>query len=267
MIYVMPKERDTQAKAWFFSMSGLIAGAVAVLFRWLQIQIIFEEETGLPKSGTFISILMMLWMIAMPIVLWLIAGLMPTEGSSKEPEEALAAPNKEIPFITAFLALGAGAGAFLLFLKGDVKIEYIAALLGLLSIPALATFTSLPRWGGFGATLSVIPVVFFSLWLVVFYKTNAVNPVVWDYGPQILAITGCLYAAFRLCGYLFYRIEPRKTIAGCCTALGYSLMVLTDNCSIALRLIVICWGVFFGIMSWIIVRNFSLPEENIVEEY
>ena len=90
----------------------------------------------------------------------------------------------------------------------------------------------IPRWGGFGAALSVLPVLFFCLWLVVFYKENAANPILWSYGMEILAIAMCLLAVFRLSAYLFYRAKPRRAIFACMLALITSLATLTDSVSL-----------------------------------
>lgn len=263
----MRKERNTQTQAWVFSMAGLISGACAVLLRWLQIEIIYDAETRLPQTGAMISSIMMLWMVAAPVILWLLAGKMPVAGTSLEPEEALAVPGKELLWILTLLTAGAGLGSLLLLFRGSTKTEYIVAMLSLLSLPAMVAMPFLPRWGSFGAILSVLPVLFFSFWLVTYYKNNAVNPVVWDYGTQILAIAGCLYASFRLCGYLFYRIEPRKTLFGCGVALTYCLMILTDKCSLAMRVILPCWGVFFGVMGWVIVNNLAPPNTEPEKDY
>ena len=118
--------------------------------------------------------------------------------------------------------------------------------------------------GGFGAALSVLPVLFFCLWLVVFYKENAANPILWSYGMEILAIAMCLLAVFRLSAYLFYRAKPRRAIFACMLALITSLATLTDSVSLGARAVLGGWGIGTAVMCWIIINNFvpPAPEED-----
>ena len=110
----------------------------------------------------------------------------------------------------------------------------------------------------------MLPVLFFCLWLVVFYKENAANPILWSYGMEILAIAMCLLAVFRLSAYLFYRAKPRRTIFACMLALITSLATLTDSVSLGARAVLGGWGIGAAVMCWVIINNFvpPAPEED-----
>ena len=163
----------------------------------------------------------------------------------------------------AAAALAALGSAYLFFKEASTLMK-AAALLGILSAPVLAMMPQIPRWGGFGAALSVLPVLFFCLWLVVFYKENAANPILWSYGMEILAIAMCLLAVFRLSAYLFYRAKPRRAIFACMLALITSLATLTDSVSLGARAVLGGWGIGTAVMCWIIINNFvpPAPEED-----
>ena len=247
-----------QKNAWTYSMAGTVLGAFGLLVRWLQCEIIFDE-TGLPVKNAAVSWLMVIYMLAMTGVLWWLSGRMGTENASTEPEEAMSAVTLEA---RALLALGAAAialGSAVMFLRLEETIFRIAALAGFLSAPVMALYPSLDRWGGFGAGLSVLPVAFFSLWMGSFYKTNAVNPVVWTYAMEILAIAGCLLGAYRCSAYFFYRAQPRQGIFGCAIATAFSLMVLMDEISMGERIMFAGWAICFGTLCWIVLR--SVPEK------
>lgn len=246
-----------QNHAWKYSMTATVLAALAVLLRWLQCESVFDEE-GLARTNALQSWILVIAIIASAAVLWWLAGRLVKAGvAPEEPELALSRPNKEVGGLLIVASIAALGGAAILFL-GEMRMGMrLTALLGLLAALIPAVLPHMPRWGGFGAFLAVIPVVFFSLWLIIFYKNNAINPTLWYYGPEVLAIAACLMASYRVCGYLFYRMQPRQTLFACGLALVFSLMVLTDTVSLAARVTLAGWGVAFGAISWLILRNFA----------
>ena len=246
-------------------MAGTVLGAFGLLVRWLQCEIIFDES-GLPVKNAPVSWLLVLYMAAMTAVLWWLSGRMEAHRVSAEPEEAMGADTREARALLALGALAIGLGAGVMFLRMDEIIFRIAALAGILSAPVMALYPSLNRWGGFGAGLSVLPVAFFSLWMISFYKTNAVNPVLWSYAMEILAIAGCLLAAYRCSSWLFYRAEPRKGIFGCAVATAFSLMVLMDEITMGERIMFAGWAICFGTLCWIVLRSAAPGEEGETRE-
>jgi len=254
-----------QREAWTYSMTATVLGAFGVLLRWLQCEIIFDDVTGLPIKNAPVSYFLVLFLLAVAAGLWWLSGRMSVRRSSQEPEEALSQPNREVGVLLGVAAAAVAVGAIWMFLKEINTLMRVTALLGLLSAPVLAMMPSLPRWGGFGALLSLIPVVFFSLWIVMFYKENAVNPIVWEYGVQMLAIAAGLLAAYRLCGYLFYRINARRTVFSCALALTVCLTVLMDQASMGERIMFAGWGIGYGTLCWVLLNNF-LPADGTEEE-
>ena len=249
-----------QKNAWTYTMAGTVFAAVAVMLHWLQVQKIFDPETGLPTLHAPITTLLVVVLVLVAAALWWLSGRMKTDCAPEEPEDALALPHRETGWILIAAAALAALGSAYLFFKEDSTLMKAAALLGILSAPVLAMMPQIPRWGGFGAALSVLPVLFFCLWLVVFYKENAANPILWSYGMEILAIAMCLLAVFRLSAYLFYRAKPRRAIF----ALITSLATLTDSVSLGARAVLGGWGIGTAVMCWIIINNFvpPAPEED-----
>ena len=248
-----------QKEAWTYSLTGAILGAFALLLRWLQREMIMDES-GLPVAHAPVSVLLVLFLIAAGAGLWILAGRLGGDRTAAEPEDALRV-SSPIPTILLGLA-GAAAlgGALLTVVEANSVLLRVAAMLGLLSAAALVLYPSLPRWGGFGALLSLLPVVFFSLWLIVCYKDNAVNPIVWDYGMLILAVAASLFAAYRLCGYLFYRIDSRRTVFACALAVVLCLSVQMDDIAGGVRILLAGWAIGYGTLSWVLWRN-MLPSK------
>ncbi|MBR6115477.1 MAG: hypothetical protein IKQ10_09965 [Oscillospiraceae bacterium] len=248
-------------EAWTYSLTGAILGAFGLLLRWLQWQMIYEEETGLPIQNAPVSYLLVVFLIAAAAGLWVLSGRLGADHSAAEPEQAMAITNRIVGVLLAVAALAAGAGALLMVLTEESFVMRFAALLGVVAAAVLALYSSLSRWGGFGAFLSLVPVIFFSVWIVIFYKDNSVNPVVWSYAMQILAIAACLFAVYRLCGYLFYRIQSRRSVFACALAEMLCLCTLMDDTSLGSRVLFAGWAVGCGVMCWVLWRNMVLPEE------
>ena len=248
-------------EAWTYSLTAAILGALGVLIRWLQCQQIFEPDTGLAVKDAFVSVLMVLTLAAFAWALWWLSGKMDLEYTAPEPEEALALPNRYVGWALTFGAVIAAGGALLQFFTADNMFFRAVALLGLLSAAVLGMLPSLPRWGNFGAALVLAPVLFFALWLVGYYKENSVNPVVWGYAMQILAMAACLLAVFRLCGYVYYRMKPRQTLFACGLGGTLGLTVLMDNAPGPARLLFAGWGIGLCVLCWILLDNLQLPGE------
>ena len=249
-----------QKNAWTYALSGTVLGAFGLLLRWLQCEIIFDEN-GLPAKNAPMSWLLVIYMVIMVAVLWWLAGRICSGPTPEEPEEVMAAVTREA---TVFLVLGAAAvalGAAYMFLRIYDTIFRVTALMGILSAPVMALYPSLNRWGGFGAGLSLIPVAFFAVWLVAFYKTNAVDPTLWNYAMEILAIAGCLLASYRCSAYLFYRADARHGIFACAVGTAFSLMVLMDQITAGERILFAGWAICFGVLCWILVRSFPADTE------
>lgn len=253
-----------QKKAWIYTMAGTVLAAFTVMLRWLQTQTVFDAETGLPTLHAPLTTMLVAALLLAAAALWWLSGRMGADNAPEEPEQALALPHRETGWILIATAALAAIGSAYLFFTEDGTLMKAAALLGILSAPVLAMMPQLPRWGGFGAALSVLPVLFFCLWLVVYYKDNAANPILWSYGMEILSIAMCLLAVFRLSAYLFYRANPRRAIFACMLALVTSLSSLTDGVSLGSRAVLGGWGIGAAVMCWIIIYNFlpPVPEED-----
>ena len=258
-----------QKQAWIHSMTAVGLGAVCVLLRWLQNMNAFEPETGLIVPGHTLSILLALTLLGSAVGLWGLNRTLRFASASDDPEKAMG----ETPLpLTAVMVSGgiiAIGGAVLYYFTGVGIVPKMTALLGLFSVSALLLFPYLNRWGGFGAFLSLFPVAFFSTWLVVAYRDYARDPVLWNYAPLMLAISGSLYAVYRLAAYFFYRAQPTKVVYACALATVLNMTVLMDTAIGAGRLILGGWAVGFAAIVGMLILNMSevLPEYDVEDEY
>lgn len=255
------KDTDMQKKAWIYAIAITVLGAFGGLLRWLQCEMIFDEITGLPQKDAGISTVLTVYLILTVGALWWLSGYVTARCGEGDPEGALNIFSRVINILLIAASVVAGLGGAYMFLVEHSTMLRVAALLGILSATLPALYPALPRWGGFGAFLSLLPVAFFSLWLVTFYKSHAVNPVVWEYGMEILAISVTLFAAYRVSGCLFYRLNLRHTVFACGLGTVGCLTVLMDRASADARILLLGWGVAFGVLSWVLLRN-AVPRED-----
>ena len=257
-----------QKESWQHTLIAVVFSAVCLMLRWLQNMIVYDAQTQLPASGSALSWLLAILYAVSAAVLFLAARRFRRVYMPTEPEEALAEAPKLLLGLLGAAGLGAAFGCVLLYFTGGGTAMRITALLGLLAVPALLLFPLLPRWGGLGAALSLAPVLFFSVWLVVAYRDNAVNPVVWDYGPLILAVASALFAAYQLAGYLFYRVQPVRAVFAASLAPVCGLTILMDETAGAARVILASWAVGLLAIRWLLIKNMYAPrDEGGEEEY
>lgn len=251
----MRKEAST------YCIAVVILGAFSLLLRWLQCSMIFKEGSDLAVAGAPISYLVGILLVVIPIVLWRLSRSTGIDGGSREPEIALARPHLAVGVLLGLLALVAALGAVLLFFQATSLPLKIAALLGLLAAPVLMLYPSLPNWGGVGAAFSLVPVAFYALWMIVIYKENVVNPVLWVFAVQILAVAAGLYALFHLSAYLFYSAKPRKALFACGLAAVYGMIALADSVVLSMKVLLGSWSVAMAALCWMLMTNIPETEE------
>ncbi len=258
-----------QRQAWIHSMTAFILGAVCVLLRWLQNMMVFDAETGLAIPRHALSIILALTLMGSAVGLWILNRSLRLAIAKEDPEKAM--EDVPMPLTLAIVAGGVmvAGGAVLSYFTAVGISAKLTALLGLFSVTGLIFFPFLSRWGGFGAFLSLGPVAFFSVWLVVAFRDYSRDPELWHYAPLILAIAASLYAVFRLCAYFHYRAQPLKITYACALATVMNMTVLMDTSAGAGRLILGGWAVGFAAVSGLLIMNMTQVAESfdVEDEY
>ena len=258
-----------QKQAWIHSLTAVGLGAVCVLLRWLQNMNVFDAETGLAAPRHTLSILLALLLMGSAVAMFVMNRSLRAASASDDPEQAMA--ELPMPLTAVIVAAGviAAGGAVMSFFLGVGTVNKVTALIGLVSVTGLLFFPFLNRWGGFGAFLSLMPVVYFSVWFVVAYRDYARSPVLWSYAPLMLAIAASLYGVYRLSAYFHYRAQPLKAVYACCLATMLNMTVLMDTAIGAGRLILGGWAIGFAAIAGLLILNMSevLPEYDVDDEY
>ncbi|MEI3084743.1 MAG: hypothetical protein V8S87_01340 [Oscillospiraceae bacterium] len=189
------------------------AGAFGVFLRWLQDQLAFDEN-GLSEPSVF-NFLVPLMLLA--------AAWMFTRFINKIEDDKLYVPrdfcdalfNPGKLFAVARWAIGLlmclGSVVLLMTSETDVDADFIRiiCLLGFLSGLAFPFVLGSANYDEFANVRFVrlcmmMPILLFSAWLILCYKQNSYNSVVWSYVIEMATIIVALLAFFRIAGYAFF---------------------------------------------------------------
>ncbi len=245
------------------------AGAFGVFFRWLQRQLAFDDGLAGPS----------LWNVVVPLSILAAAWIfrrfveqfrddrchLPTDFHG-------ALKNDLLLYRMVRVAVGALMilGAALLFAKsetdpnvGFLRVLSIAGALTGLSWPLLlaeANREPLARRRGLICLYSMMPVLFFAVWLVYDYKLNSLNSVIWAYAVEVLTVCVAILAFFRVAGFAFGQPNAEKSLRLCMLGAFLCLMSLADERHAGLQIMLFASALQLVLYAWIMVDNLEQGE-------
>lgn len=240
------------------------AGAFGVFFRWLQHMTAFNDA-GLVDKSAFNFLVPL--MVVGCIVLYQ-RFLKKTDEErlyvSEEFCEALFNPGK---IFTAIRWAACGVmclGALALVLT--TELDKNADFLRIIAVLAVLAGVSYPLYMGEGnyedvervgliRLYGVAPVLLFAAWLVLSYKENVYNSVVWDYVLEMVTLIVVINAFFRMAGFAFSAVNGRKARFYCMLGTSLCIMSLADERYIGEQLIIGAAAVMLAADNWIMIMN------------
>ena len=214
------------------------AGAFGVFLRWLQLQLAFNE-LGLPDPSAF-HIGLILYVVAAALVFLYFVRRYENQHLYLPDEFPAAFSNTGRLYLAVRIVAGLllCAGGALLYMQVDADRNstdyHIIAILAVLSgICYLLWMTAANRdpqpniW--ILCVLSFLPMLFLAAWMVICYKVNTINSVIWSYGPEMVAVGASMFAFFRLGGYAFGRPKWKRTLFDCMLAAMLCITCLADE--------------------------------------
>ena len=242
------------------------AGAFGVFFRWLQLQLAFEE--GLARRSLWnwivpLSILAAAWLFRRFVEQYRSAHLYLPQGF----HGAL----KNAGFLFRLARWGVGGlmclGALVLVAGSEVDKHagFLRLLAGLgalsgLSVPLLLGLANRPDeeqrpW--LLCLLSVLPILFYAAWLVYCYQVNSINSVIWAYVIEVLTLCVVMLAFFRVAGFAFAQYNAEKALRYCMLGAFLCLMSLADERSMGLQLMLLATAGTLVLYNWIMIDNLA----------
>ena len=154
--------------------------------------------------------------------------------------------------LLAGLSMAAGSA---LLLPGGNVLTRILALLGLVAAAGYAFYPAATRREGSGGVLGVGVVLFFCYWLVVFYKENSGDPVLWNYAVETLALASATLAFYYVVGYLYYRAKPLRTIYSALLAVFFCMTALGGDLDLGISLILAGTALALLTLAGVLILN------------
>lgn len=242
------------------------AGAFGVFFRWLQDQMAFNEA-GLAEKSVF-NYLVPLLILAGALLFNRFIEQAKAEKLYIPTDFCQALRNEGRLFTIARWACGLlmvlGGIALIAGCETDKEAKMLFALAGLavasgLSYPLLLGSANdkygklrHPTLACMGA---VLPVLLFALWLVLCYKQNALNSVVWSYLIEMATVIVALLAFFRAAGFAFGAVKTWPTLFTIMLGVMMCIMSLADERYIGMHIIMLGAAAQLLLYTWLLIVN------------
>ena len=245
------------------------AGAFGVFLRWLQLQMAFNE-LGLAEKSRF-HLVLILYVLAAGVLFFRFIRQYEKQRMYLPDSFSGAFSNAGLFYRLARIAAGAlvCVGAILLFMQTDLdqhssdyRMLAVCGLLAGLSFPIWLSRadreTETASW--LLCLLSFFPMFFMAAWLVICYKLNTINSVVWSYGPELFAVGCAMFAFFRLGGWVFGRPSWQRCLFLCTFAAALCILNLADTRWLGLQVCFLGIAAELILCCWIMVCNLQKGE-------
>lgn len=246
------------------------AGAFGVFFRWLQVQLAFDEN-GL-NERSFFNILVPLLVVAAALLFRHFTESMRLRHIAV-PEDfchALYNPGKFFAILrwAAGAVMIAGAALLLVSSEADphadmIRVLCLLAALSGVAFPLVLGQANYDSFGHQGLVRlgAILPVGMYALWLVLCYMENILNSVGWSYAVEMLAICCVMMGFFRVSGFAFHVPDGYKALFAAMLGAMTAIMALADERYMGMQLILIASAGMLLLYVWIMVRNLEKLKE------
>lgn len=253
------------------------AGAFGVFFRWLQDQMAFNEA-GLSEKSVF-NFLVPLLILAAAMLFNRIIEQAKIERLYIPTDYCQALKNGGRLFAAARWVCGGVMAAGGVILIATCETDQDARLLVILACLAIASGIAYPLLLGsandkygklrhptlccIGATL---PILLFAMWLIISYKKNALNSVVWSYLIEMLTIIVALLAFFRAAGFAFGAVKTWRSFGTIMAGAMLCIMSLADEKYMGMHIIMLGAAMQLVMYEWVLVMNMLKKQPKQKEE-
>ena len=229
-----------------FPLLAFIAGAAGFYLRYVELDTVFDSVTGLPGVNAPITLMLILLSAGIALISVVFAVIASLKHTSRV-EYARAFSPSGLMYLAVFFILSAAmmTANVMYFIQlrelgglAYIDIVFLAfAALTAISLLILARAAYRGRGGIEMHVFSIIPSVFFCLWLVILYRQNASNPVILSYCYQCLALASAALSFYYGAGFAFKKSKPAKTIISYMLTIYFCTIILADDMPLPFKII------------------------------
>ncbi len=262
-------------------------GAFGAFFRWLQMQIARDPDTGLMDPSVLNYIVPLIIITAAAALLWLVRSLDVYRLSRDESAAYLAAHKDEqeapafgkceyptglyeamrftslayivLAWLIAVIMMAGGvltlADSALDAQRGFYVVISALAVLSGLSFPLICNAARKRYSPSLVSIFMSLPVIMYCLWLIVCYRSNSNNPNVWLYAIEVIAVSAVILALLVSAGYAFGKADPRRACFLVFFGAFMCITTLSDSRYMGLELIILGTAGMLMLEGWLIVLN------------
>ena len=246
------------------------AGAFSVFIRWLQTMLAYNDE-GLVDRSVF-NLLVVAIILASAILFYSFVKKFGKQRYfvSEDFFEALKNDGRLYRVLRWIMGVVTVGGGLLLLGQCEVdkeaKFLRVLSLLGVLTgvcFPLLLSMANKPHVTKISTccTLGTVPIIFFCFWLVTCYKINSINPVLWDYSPEIIAIIVNILSFFYLAGFQYSVLNTKRTLFFAMLGAALDIMILADSRYMGMQLMFAGAAIMQLYCVWVLIVNMGQKEK------
>ena len=252
------------SKALELSCYVIGAGAFSIFVRWMQLQLAYNEEQLVDPS--FWNVMIVVLVLASAFMFYRFVKQF-RDAYMYLPDSFCDALENKGPFYSiACYACGILMilGALVLFMTSETdKNRIFMIILSILGVGTGISFIFLLKSANkphasskaFSTFLSTIPIVFWAFWLLLCYKENSINPVVWDFIPEVAGLIVAMLAFFRLAGFAYEIRSDWKCMFLCQLASMLCFMQLADERNFGEQIMFAAAALMLILLNWIMISN------------
>ena len=259
----MPKYNKDAKVPLILSCYVCALGAFGAFFRWLQMQVARDAETGM-MNPSILNILVPLTIICAAVLFYLRLKKLVDDGKVLPTEfySALKGSSVLCPVISWVIggvtAIGGVVAMLNLALDAQRGLYTVIACLAILcglSFPLICSAAHKRYSPGLTSLFMTLPVVMYCLWLIACYKANSNNPNLWVYAIEIITVCCLIIAFYYTAGFPYGKAKPRHAAFFCMMGAFLGIVTLADSRYLGLQLILLGSVGMLIMENWLLIQN------------
>lgn len=198
-------------KKIFLIFSPLLAGVFIALARYNAVTTAVNTETGIPTDKAALA-----WLFGVAIAIcaiFLFGSVVKFKGSEIDNAKRDCPVYKSLGVIAALLLVLSGVLSFVELARGESSVLIlIMAIFAVVCGACIIMGIKMRNNYEVSAFLSVIPVFFAALKLLMFYRGNNSNPLIYSYSFELFAFLFAMFSFYSISATYFGKMHPRRIV-------------------------------------------------------